>query len=96
MIQQLGVNIKGPSKTQYRVGVDIQQLVFDGGVLKSQQAVARSKGRAEIAQMNVSLYALRQRVHEMYFSLLLLSEQITLNNDLQTLLAANEQRLQVW
>ena len=93
IIQQLGVNIKGPSKTQYRVGVDIQQLVFDGGVLKSQQAVARSKGRAEIAQMDVSLYALRQRVHEMYFSLLLLSEQITLNNDLQTLLAANEQRL---
>lgn len=93
MIQQLGVNIKGPSKTQYRVGVDVQQLVFDGGVLKSQQAVARSKGRAEIAQMDVSLYALRQRVHEMYFSLLLLSEQITLNNDLQTLLAANEQRL---
>ena len=93
IIQQLGVNIKGPSKTQYRVGVDVQQLVFDGGVLKSQQAVARSKGRVEIAQMDVSLYALRQRVHEMYFSLLLLSEQITLNNDLQTLLAANEQRL---
>ena len=95
MIQQLGVNIKGPSKTQYRVGVDIQQLVFDGGVLKSQQAVARSKGRVESAQMEVNLYALRQRVHEMYFSLLLLSEQIELNKDLQTLLSANAQRLEV-
>lgn len=95
MIQQLGVNIKGPSKTQYRVGVDVQQLVFDGGVLKSQQAVARSKGRVESAQMEVNLYALRQRVHEMYFSLLLLSEQIELNKDLQTLLSANAQRLEV-
>lgn len=93
MMQQLGVNIKGLSKDQYRVGVDVQQLVFDGGALRAQQAVARSKGRAEIAQMDVNLYALRQRVHEMYFSLLLLSEQIMLNNDLQTLLSANEQRL---
>jgi len=71
MMQQLGVNIKGLSKDQYRVGVDVQQLVFDGGALRAQQAVARSKGRAEIAQMDVNLYALRQRVHEMYFSLLL-------------------------
>lgn len=93
MMQQLGVNIKGLSKDQYRVGVDVQQLVFDGGALRAQQAVARSKGRAEIAQMDVNLYALRQRVHEMYFSLLLLSERIMLNNDLQTLLSANEQRL---
>ena len=93
MMQQLGVPIKGLSKTQYRMGVDIYQLVYDGGALQAQQAVARSKGRVESAQMEVNLYALRQRVHEMYFSLLLLSEQIELNKDLQTLLSANEQRL---
>lgn len=93
MMQQLGMPIKGLSKTQYRMGVDIYQLVYDGGALQAQQAVARSKGRVESAQMEVNLYALRQRVHEMYFSLLLLSGQIELNKDLQTLLSANEQRL---
>ena len=95
VMQQLGVPIKGLSKTQYRMGVDIYQLVYDGGALQAQQAVARSKGRVESAQMEVNLYALRQRVHEMYFSLLLLSEQIELNKDLQTLLSANAQRLEV-
>lgn len=95
VMQQLGVPIKGLSKTQYRMGVDIYQLVYDAGALQAQQAVARSKGRVESAQMEVNLYALRQRVHEMYFSLLLLSEQIELNKDLQTLLSANEQRLEV-
>ena len=95
VMQQLGVPIKGLSKTQYRMGVDIYQLVYDGGALQAQQAVARSKGRVESAQMEVNLYALRQRVHEMYFSLLLLSEQIELNKDLQTLLFANAQRLEV-
>lgn len=95
MMQQLGVPIKGLSKTQYRMGVDVYQLVYDAGALQAQQAVARSKGRVELAQIEVNLYALRQRVHEMYFSLLLLSEQIELNKDLQTLLSANEQRLEV-
>lgn len=95
MMQQLGVPIKGLSKTQYRMGVDVYQLVYDAGALQAQQAVARSKGRVESAQIEVNLYALRQRVHEMYFSLLLLSEQIELNKDLQTLLSANEQRLEV-
>ena len=95
VMQQLGVPIQGLSKIQYRMGVDIYQLVYDGGALQAQQAVARSKGRVESAQMEVNLYALRQRVHEMYFSLLLLSEQIELNKDLQTLLSANEQRLEV-
>ena len=95
VMQQLGVPIKGLSKTQYRMGVDIYQLVYDAGALQAQQAVARSKGRVESAQMEVNLYALRQRVHEMYFSLLLLSEQIELNKDLQTLLSANAQRLEV-
>lgn len=95
MMQQLGVPIEGLSKTQYRMGVDVYQLVYDAGALQAQQAVARSKGRVESAQIEVNLYALRQRVHEMYFSLLLLSEQIELNKDLQTLLSANEQRLEV-
>ena len=42
----------------------------------------------------VSLYNVRKRVNEMYFGLLLLDEQIKLNNDLQTLLAGNESKLE--
>lgn len=93
MMQQMGVHVKGLSKDQYRVGLDVQQMVYDGGAMSAQQAVARAKGAAESQQVTVNRYALRERVNEMYFSLLLLSEQITLNHDLQQLLAANEQRL---
>ena len=46
------------------------------------------------AQTDVGLYAVRQRVNELYFALLLLDEQLALNRDLQTLLAANEKKLQ--
>ena len=91
--QQMGLNMKGLSKDQYRVGVDINQTVYDGGMISSQKQVAREQGKVRAAQNEVSLYNVRKRVNEMYFSLLLLDEQIKLNNDLQELLAGSEKKL---
>ena len=91
--QQMGLNMKGLSKDQYRVGVDINQTVYDGGMISSQQQVAREQGKVQAAQNEVSLYNVRKRVNEMYFSLLLLDEQIKLNNDLQEVLAGSEKKL---
>ena len=91
--QQMGLNMKGLSKDQYRVGVDINQTVYDGGMISSQKQVAREQGKVQAAQNEVSLYNVRKRVNEMYFSLLLLDEQIKLNNDLQELLAGSEKKL---
>ena len=91
--QQMGLNMKGLSKDQYRVGVDINQTVYDGGMISSQQQVAHEQGKVQTAQNEVSLYNVRKRVNEMYFSLLLLDEQIKLNNDLQELLAGSEKKL---
>ena len=93
ILGQMGLDMKGLKKDQYRVGIDINQLVFDGGTLSSQKEIARQQGQVQAAQNEVSLYAIRQRVNEMYFGLLLLDEQICLNEDLQTLLAADEQKL---
>jgi len=93
MMQGMGVNMKGLTKDQYRVGIDVNQTVFDGGLIRQQKEMARQQGELETAQNDVSLYAVRQRVNEMYFALLLLDEQVRLNEDLQTLLSANEQKL---
>lgn len=93
MLTQMGLDLKGLKKDQYRVGVDVNQTVFDGGRISGQQAVARRQGEVQAAQTDVSLYAVRQRVNEMYFGLLLLDDQIKLNRDLQELLAASENRL---
>ena len=90
----MGVNVKGLKKDQYRVGIDVQQTIYDGGVIGSQKRIAREQGKVKEAQNEVSLYNVRKRVNEMYFGLLLLDEQIKLNNDLQTLLAGNESKLE--
>ena len=91
--QQMGLDLKGLKKDQYKVGIDVQQMVFDGGAISSQRDIAREQGRVQEAQTEVTMYQVRRRVNEMYFGLLMLDEQIALNNDLQSLLAANEQKL---
>ena len=91
--QTMGIDMQGLKKDQYRVGIDIQQTVFDGGTISSQKAIAREQGKVQSAQNEVNLYNVRKRVNEMYFGLLLINEQIKLNKDLQELLAQNEKKL---
>jgi outer membrane protein TolC len=93
MLNTMGVNVKGLKKDQYRVGIDIQQTVFDGGIIRSQKAIAREQGKVQAAQNEVNMYNVRKRVNEMFFGLLLIAEQIKLNADLQELLATNEKKL---
>lgn len=93
MMQQMGIDVKGLKKDQYRVAIDVQQMVYDGGTLRHQQEVTRQQGLVQEAQNEVSLYQVRQRVNEMYFALLLLGEQQQLNKDLQELLLGNEKKL---
>ena len=93
MYQQMGINMQGLKKDQYRVGIDVQQTVYDGGAIKNQKEVIRQKGNVEAAQNEVNLYNVRKRVNEMYFALLLLDDQIQLNRDLQELLNGNEKKL---
>ena len=93
LYQQIGLEMKGLRKDQYRVGIDVNQLIFDGGVMSSQKQIAREQGHVQTAQTEVNLYNVRKRVNEMYFSLLLLDDQIQLNKDLQELFAGNERKL---
>ena len=93
MLNQMGIHLKGLKKDQYRVGVDIQQTLFDGGAISHQKEIVRRQGEVEAAQNEVSLYAVRQRVNEMFFGLLLINDQRQLNHNLQAVLRANEEKL---
>ena len=93
MYQQMGLNMKGLSKDQYKIGVDLQQTIYDGGSISNQRNIAQQEGKVQEAQTEVNLYQVRQRVNEMYFSLLLLNEQIQLNEDVKMLLLSSENKL---
>ena len=93
MYQQMGLNMKGLRKDQYKIGVDLQQTIYDSGAISSQRNIAQQEGKVQEAQTETNLYQVRRRVNEMYFSLLLLNEQIQLNEDVKTLLLSSEKKL---
>ena len=93
MLAGMGINLKGLKKDQYRVGIDVQQTVYDGGAIRSQQEIARRQSDVQAAQNEATLYQVRKRVNEMYFALLLTDEQLSLNHNLKEVLTANEQKL---
>lgn len=93
MYQQMGLDMKGLTKDQYKIGVDLQQIIYDGGAIGSQRSIARQEGKVQEAQTETNLYQVRKRVNEMYFSLLLLNEQIRLNDDVKALLLSSEKKL---
>lgn len=93
LYQQMGLDMKGLKKDQYRLSIGINQMLFDGGAVSSQRKIAREQGKVQAAQTEVELYNVRKRVNEMYFSLLLIEDRIRLNKDVQELLSGNEKKL---
>ena len=93
MFAQMGIQLQGLSRDQYKVGIDVRQTLFDGGTIGSRREIARGEGAVQAAQTEVDLYKIGQRVHEMYFALLLLDEQLRLNADVNALLRSNEAQL---
>lgn len=93
LFAQMGLQLQGLSRDQYKVGIDVRQTLFDGGTIGSRREIARGEGAVQAAQTEVDLYKIGQRVHEMYFALLLLDEQLRLNADANALLRSNEQQL---
>ena len=93
LYQQMGISMEGLKKDQYRIGIDVQQTIYDGGSIRSQKDIARRQGELQSLQNEVNIYNVRKRVNEMYFSLLLIDEQIRFNEDLQKVLEGNEKKL---
>lgn len=93
VLSQQGFDMKGLRKDQYRVGVDLNQTLYDGGLISGQKSVARLEGEVQTAQTATDLYAVRKRINELYFGILLLDEKIQLNNELLTLLQSNLNKL---
>ena len=93
MLSQQDLDVKGLRKDQYRIGIDINQTIYDGGLISGQKNVARLEGEVQTAQTATDLYAIRQRINDLYFGILLLDEKIQLNKDLQVLLQSNLDKL---
>lgn len=71
-----GFNIESPSKDQYKVVADINQLIYDGGAIKEQKALQELNASVEDQKVEVELYKLKERINQLYLGILYLDEQL--------------------
>ncbi|TZF83699.1 TolC family protein [Pedobacter sp. BS3] len=75
-----GISFPEISKDQYKVQGELNQLIFDGGLSKVRKDAARAQAETEQQSLEVNLYALKERITQIYFAILLMDEQIKQND----------------
>ena len=93
MISQTGTDISGLNEWQYKIGADISQNIWDGGASKTGRKIERAEDAERKASLDVQLYAIRERVEDLYFGILLIEEQCRQTRNMQTLLQSNLDKL---
>lgn len=75
----IDVTIPTPYKDQYNIHGEVDQTIYDGGMIKQQKNAAEAD--ADISQKNleVELYTLKDRVNQVYFGALLIDQQLIQN-----------------
>ncbi len=66
------------SKDQYRALLDINQAVFDGGNVKSQKSLLEQQRLVDEQKIEVEYQKLKERINDIWFSVLFIDEQLKL------------------
>ena len=64
------------SKDQYKVFADINQTIFDGGMISNQKKIAELQSQNEIQKNEVELEKLKDRINQLFFGIIQTDEQI--------------------
>ncbi|MDR1524146.1 MAG: TolC family protein [Tannerella sp.] len=91
MYKQLGIDMKGLNKDQYKVALEVNQTVWDGGLTRAQKDISIEEGHVSTRAVETELYTLRERINRLYFGILILNEQLRQNDLLRELLQSNYQ-----
>ena len=78
-----GVNIKTAPKDQYQVMLELQQTIWDGGDIRNRKRLTRAASDVDMEKQHVDMYALNDRINQLFFGILLLDEQLKQNQLLQ-------------
>jgi len=96
---QLGIpemTIPTLSKDQYGASIDINQTIWDGGTISSQKEKLRAAAEVEKKNIEVNIYAVNERVNQLYFGILFTGEQIRQIELLQEELQNNHDKIKAF
>jgi outer membrane protein TolC len=73
--------IKPLPNEQYKITVDVNQVIYDGGAIKGSRALEKADLSINEKQTETDLYKLRGQINSYYFNILLLTRQKELLNN---------------
>ena len=94
--QQMGIDMKGLNKDQYRAALEVNQTIWDGGLTQAQKNISVAEGLVSAQSVETEMYAIRERINQLYFGILILDEQLRQNQLLQELLQSNYKMVEAY
>lgn len=84
-----GIDFDGVPNTQYQTVLELDQRIWDGGETSQQKKQVQASTMERQKQVEVDMYAVNERVDQLFFSILLMDEQLRQNRLLMENLERN-------
>lgn len=89
LLKFAGVDMVGLSHDQYKVQLNITQTIWDGGYTKAQREAVKAQQEVSKLTLDKDMEALKTRVNQMYFGILVMESNLKTNLQMDTLMSAN-------
>jgi outer membrane protein TolC len=71
-----GFKFNAPSKDQYKVLANLNQVIYDGGVIKQQKNIQQMNEEVNQQKIEVDLYTIKDRINQLFLGVLYFDEQL--------------------
>ena len=94
--QMSGKEVSFPtlSNDQYQAVLEANQLIWDGGVISAQKKITEAGAEIDRKKLDVELFALNERVNQVFFGILLIDEQLKQTEILKSELQTNYKKIE--
>jgi outer membrane protein TolC len=87
---QFNISIPTASKDQYKITLDAQQMVYDGGLARYQKKLEQAGSDADIQQIETDILRIKESVNNTFFNILILDENYKLQKNVLEVLKDKE------
>ncbi|HOO84106.1 MAG TPA: TolC family protein [Prolixibacteraceae bacterium] len=88
------VSFPGLSQDQYQAVIEATQLIYDGGAIRAQKEITKAATEIDQQKVEVELYALNERVNQVFFGILFIEEQLKQTEILKSELQTNYNKIE--
>jgi outer membrane protein TolC len=88
-----GVNMKGAPQDQYKVTLDVNQIIYDGGLSRAERRITNASIDGDLQQNETDIYKINDQVSSVYFNLLFLQKNKQVYTNTLEDLKSKEQKI---